>query len=113
VWVMVSLAEDLKLALDRVAFAHSLGIVPDTWQHDLLRSGSKRVLLNITRQGGKSSMAAIIVLDRALYHPQSLILCLASALRQSQELFAKIAILYRELDQPVAPPAGEGVIPIG
>jgi hypothetical protein len=74
---VVSLAEDLKLALDRVAFARSLGTVPDPWQLDLLRSGSQRVLLNITRQGGKSSMAAIIALHRALYHPQSLILCLA------------------------------------
>ncbi len=110
---MVSLAEDLKLALDRVAFARSLGIVPDRWQFDLLRSGSDRVLLKITRQGGKSSMAAIIALDRALYHPESLILCLAPALRQSQELFTKIATFFRELDRPVAPLAGEGVIPIG
>jgi hypothetical protein len=105
---MGSLAEDLKLALDRVAFARTLGIEPDPWQLDLLRSGSDRVLLNITRQGGKSSMAAIIALHRALYHPQSLILCLAPALCQSEELFTKIATLYRELDQPVAPLAGGG-----
>ena len=105
---MVSLAEDLKLALDRVAFAHSLGIVPNPWQLDLLCSSSDRLLLNITRQGGKSSTAAIIALHPALYHPQSLILCLAPALCQSQELFTKIATLYRELDQPVAPLAGGG-----
>jgi len=103
VWVMVSLAEDLKLALDRVAFARELGIVPDPWQLDLLRSSSERVLLNITRQGGKSSMAAIIALHRALYFPESLILCLAPALRQSQELFGKIATYYRNLDRPVNP----------
>ena len=94
----MKLRDDLKLALDRVSFARSLGIVPDPWQLDLLRSGSERVLFNITRQGGKCSMAAIIALHRALYHPQS---------------FTKIATLYRELDQPVAPLAGEGVIPIG
>jgi hypothetical protein len=105
---MISLAEDLKLALDRVVFAQSLRIVPDRWQFDLLHSGSDRVLLNITRQGGKCSMAAIIVLHRALCHPQSLILCLAPALCQSQELFTKVATLYRELDQPVAPLAGGG-----
>jgi hypothetical protein len=105
---MVSLAEDLKLALDRVAFAHSLGIVPDAWQHDLLRSGSQRVLLNITRQGGKSSMAATIALHRALYFPNSLILYLAPALRQSQELFTKITTFYRELDRPVVLLAGGG-----
>ncbi len=105
---MVSLAQDLTLALDRVAFAKRIGLEPDPWQLDLLRSGSDRVLLNSTRQGGKSSMAAIIALDRALYHPESLILCLAPALRQSQELFTKIATLYSELDRPVAHLAGGG-----
>jgi hypothetical protein len=102
---MVSLAEDLKLALDRVSFARSLGIDPDPWQLDLLRSGSDRILLNIARQGGKSSMAAIIALHRALYFPDSLILCLAPALRQSQELFGKLIGFYRLLDRPVAPQA--------
>jgi terminase large subunit-like protein len=101
--VMVSLAEDLKLALDRVSFAKRLGLVPDAWQEDLLRSTSERVLLNCCRQSGKSTMTAVIALHRALYHPGSLILCLAPALRQSQELFAKIAGFYRDLGRPVSP----------
>src|ERR671913_2190344 len=100
---MVSLAEDLKLALDRVSFAKRLGLKPDPWQEDLLRSASERVLLNCSRQSGKSTMTALIALHRALYHPGSLILCLAPALRQSQELFGKIAGFYRYLDRPVAP----------
>jgi phage terminase large subunit-like protein len=100
---MVSLAEDLKLALDRVAFARSVGMEPDPWQEDLLRSTSERVLLNCCRQSGKSTMSAVIALHRALYHPGSLILCLAPALRQSQELFAKIALFYRDLGRPVSP----------
>jgi hypothetical protein len=101
--VMVSLAEDLKLALDRVSFAKRLGLVPDAWQEDLLRSTSERVLLNCCRQSGKSTMTAVIALHRALYHPGSLILCLAPALRQSQELFSKIAGFYRDLGRPVSP----------
>jgi hypothetical protein len=101
--VMVSLAEDLKLALDRVSFAKRLGLVPDAWQEDLLRSTSERILLNCSRQSGKSTMTAVIALHRALYHPGSLILCLAPALRQSQELFAKIAGFYRDLGRPVSP----------
>jgi hypothetical protein len=100
---MVSLAEDLKLALDRVSFAKRLGLVPDAWQEDLLRSTSERILLNCCRQSGKSTMTAVIALHRALYHPGSLILCLAPALRQSQELFAKIAGFYRDLGRPVSP----------
>jgi hypothetical protein len=48
-------------------------------------------------------MSAVIALHRALYHPGSLVLCLAPALRQSQELFAKIAGFYRDLGRPVSP----------
>ena len=98
---MVSLAEDLRLALDRVSFAKRLGIEPDPWQEDLLRSASERVLLNCCRQSGKSTMTAVIALHRALFRPGSLILCLAPALRQSQELFGKVLTFYRALDRPV------------
>jgi hypothetical protein len=86
---------------DRVEFTHSLGLEPDPWQERLLRSSSDRVLLNVARQAGKSSMAAIIGLHRALTHPGSLVLCLAPALRQSQELFAKVSGFYRDLGRPV------------
>jgi len=102
---MVILADDLKLALDRLAFAKELGISPDEWQRALLRSTSDRVLLNCSRQSGKSTMTAVIALHRALYHPGSLILCLAPALRQSQELFAKVLGFYRDLGRPVSPQA--------
>src|SRR5215216_5329910 len=97
---MVVLRDDLRLALDRVAFARSLGVEPDSWQERLLRSGSDRVLLNCCRQSGKSTMSALIALHRALYHPGSLVLCLAPALRQSQELFAKVSGYYRQLENP-------------
>src|SRR5215217_7048867 len=99
----LTLRDDLRLALDRIAFATELGIVPDGWQEDFLRSSADRVLLNCSRQSGKSTMAAVIALHRALYHPASLVLCLAPALRQSQELFGKIAGFYRDLGRPVAP----------
>ena len=99
---MISLAEDLKLALDRVAFAWEAGLEPDPWQRDLLRSLSGRVLLNCCRQSGKSTMTGIVALHRALYHPGSLILCLAPALRQSQELFGKVLGFYRDLGRPVS-----------
>jgi phage terminase large subunit-like protein len=105
VWAMVSLSEDLKLALDRVSFAKRLGLEPDPWQEDLLCSTSDRVLLNCSRQSGKSTMTAVIALHRALYHPGSLILCLAPALRQSQELFGKVLDFYRNLGRPVSPQA--------
>ena len=99
VGVRLVLGDDLRLALDPVAFAEKLGIVPDGWQEDFLRSSADRVLLNCSRQSGKSTMSAVI----ALYHPGSLVLCLAPALRQSQELFGKVAGFYRDLGRPVAP----------
>ncbi len=100
---MATLAEDIRLALDRVSFAEQLGIVPDPWQRDLLQSTADRTLLNCCRQSGKSTMSAVIALHRALYHPGSLILCLAPALRQSQELFGKVAGFYRHLGRPIPP----------
>src|SRR5215208_5459181 len=94
---MVTVRDDLELALDRVSFAEELGIVPDAWQRNLLRSGAERVLLNCCRQSGKSTMSALLALHRALYHPDSLILCLAPSERQAKELFGKVTDFYREL----------------
>jgi hypothetical protein len=95
---MVELRDDLRLALDRVSFARKLGIVPDEWQEDLLRSTSERVLLNCCRQSGKSTMAALIGLHKALYHPGALVLVLAPAERQAKETFSKVAGLYRKAE---------------
>jgi hypothetical protein len=101
--------EALRLALgrlrgrmDQVAFARTLEIEPDPWQEEFLRSTSDRVLLNCSRQSGKSTMVSIVALHKALYHPGSLILCLAPTLRQSQELFAKVLHFYRHLGRPVS-----------
>jgi terminase large subunit-like protein len=101
VWVVVSLAEDLELALDRAAFAEKLGVVPDPWQVDLLRSSSERVLMNCCRQSGKSTMTGIIALHRAIYFPQSLILILAPSERQAKETFGKVTAAYGHLGYPI------------
>jgi hypothetical protein len=82
---------------DRLEFAHSLGIVPDLWQEQLLHSEASRVLLNCARQSGKSTMAAIIALHQALWRPSSLVLILAPAERQAKELFSKVAASYQAL----------------
>jgi terminase large subunit-like protein len=100
---MGRLREDLRLALDREAFARTLGLEPDPWQERLLRSTADRVLLNCCRQSGKSTMSGIIALHRALYHPGSLVLCLVPSERQSKELFAKVTDFYRRWVH--APPA--------
>jgi hypothetical protein len=86
---------------DRVAFASALGIAPDPWQRDLLRSSYDRILLNCCRQSGKSTMAALIALHRALYTHGSLVLILAPAERQAKETFGKVATHYRVLGYPI------------
>jgi Terminase large subunit, T4likevirus-type, N-terminal len=90
-----------EIPADRVEFASSLGIVPDSWQERLLQSEAPRVLLNCARQSGKSTMAAIIALHQALRWPSSLVLILAPAERQSKELFSKVAQAYRTLGHAI------------
>jgi phage terminase large subunit-like protein len=86
------LARELRHALDPVAFAtERLGVVPDDWQARVLRSNATRLLLNCTRQSGKSTTTAILATHTALYQPGALILMISRAHRQSMELFAKTA----------------------
>jgi len=86
---------------DHVEFALKVGIHPDSWQRDLLQSTANRTLLNCSRQSGKSTMAAVLALHRALLVPASLILILAPAERQAKELFSKVAEMYRKLGHPI------------
>jgi len=94
-------ALDLARALDRVEFARSLELEPDPWQAEFLRSEDKQVLLNCSRQSGKSTTSAILALHEALYHPGALVLMLSPSLRQSGELFKKALSFYRQLGKPV------------
>jgi len=63
------------------------------------------MLLNCCRQSGKSTMAALIALHRALYHPGSLVLILAPGERQAKETFSKVTGLYRKARPGHAIPA--------
>jgi hypothetical protein len=87
---------------DRARFARSLGLKDlDPWQERLLRSEVRRVLLNCSRQSGKSTMAALVALHRALTASRSLVLILAPSERQAKELFTKVAGFYRMLGHPI------------
>ncbi len=77
-----------------------LGLRLDPWQIKMLDSDSKRICLNIHRQGGKSAMSSLICLHTALFKEKSLSLIIAPALRQSQENFKKIADYIGLLPDP-------------
>lgn len=101
----MSVIDFTRYALSTVTFSREcLGIDPDPWQQLIMNSPGKRMLLNCSRQSGKSTSSSIIALHRALFYPGSLILLVSPSLRQSGELFKKCQFFYRMLpDQPKLP----------
>lgn len=97
-----TLAADLAIALDPVAFARRAGIEPDDWQARVLRSRAQRLLLNCSRQSGKSTIVAVLATHTALFTPTSLVLLVSPTLRQSGELFKKVIGVYRAAGEPVS-----------
>jgi hypothetical protein len=98
-----SLSADLACALDPVRLAEAAGFTPDDWQAAVLRSPAPRLLLNCSRQSGKSTAVATLGVWTAVYEPGSLVLLVSPTLRQSGELFKKALGTYRALGKPVPP----------
>ena len=90
--------KDLQRALDPVEFSRYIGIEPDEWQAEVLRYEGKRLLLNCSRQSGKSTTTATLALHTGIYKPKSLILLVSPSLRQSQELFRKVKDGFDAMD---------------
>ena len=61
-----------------------------------------RILLNCSRQSGKSTITALLAVHTAHETPNSLVLLLSPALRQSSELFKKALDIHRSLGGRVA-----------
>ena len=88
--------------VDAVTMARDSGLEPDPWQVDLLSSTSPRILLNCSRQTGKSTITALLAVHTAHFEADALVLLLSPTLRQSQELFKKARDIHQNLDCPVA-----------
>ena len=101
----MGLALDLATALDPCLLAEHAGIQPDDWQRRVLRSTAPRLLLNCSRQSGKSTTTALLALHTATYQPGSLVLLLSPSLRQSAELFRTVARQYTATGATVPPKA--------
>jgi hypothetical protein len=78
------------------------GSDPDLWQRHIMLSEHPRVLINGSRQSGKSSVSAVLGLFEALYHPPALVLLVSASLRQAQELGKKVFDGFRALGKPVS-----------
>jgi hypothetical protein len=95
-----------RLGLERsdpCLMAQRAGILPDAWQSDLLRSDARQMILNCSRQSGKSTISAVLAVHEAVYTPGSLTLLLAPSLRQSTELFRKVKDIFVALQSPYTP----------
>ncbi len=68
-----------------------LGFFPDARQAEVLSSQPRRLLLCCSRQWGKSTTAAAMIVAQAVAEPGCLILCAAPTLRQSGLLVSKVA----------------------
>jgi terminase large subunit-like protein len=99
----MGLALNLARALDPIELARDVGLVPDRWQVEALRSRHRQSVLNCARQSGKSTVSAIRAVHTALYRAPALVLLLAPALRQSQELFRKVRDVLAALGEEVPP----------
>ena len=92
----------LNLLLDPTLVLRAQELPPDPWQRDLLYSSAPHLLLNCSRQSGKSTTVAAVALNRLLTEPGSLVLLVAPAERQSHELFRKVIAAYQALGQPIS-----------
>ena len=84
-----------------VLLMQSLGMQPDPWQIAFLESQHPRMLLNCSRQAGKSTVVAILALTEALFTNGALILLVSRTHRQSSELFRIVLDNYARLDEPM------------
>jgi hypothetical protein len=104
------IGRDLARALDPTILARDCGIEPDPIQAKLLTTTANRVLLNCTRQWGKSTSAALIATHEALYGESlhgkvPLVIAISPSQTQSTELFKKINGFWAGL--PGAPAADQ------
>ncbi len=90
----------LPEALSPLHFARAAGLTPDPWQAEVLCSHAKRILLNCSRQAGKSTVVSVLAADQAIFEPGSTTLLLSRAQRQSQELFRKALDIWRAVGGP-------------
>jgi hypothetical protein len=91
----------LALALDPSRFLDAQGLTPDPWQRALLLSTDRQILLNCSRQSGKSTAVAALALHTALFVPGALVLLLSPSLRQSGEIFRKVLDGYNAAGRPL------------
>lgn len=94
---LLEMRSTLAMALDPVAFAAAAGLILDPWQQEVVRSKSKKKILCVARQSGKTTISCVLALHTAMYKPKSLSLILAPSERQSKEALSRLKDLINNL----------------
>ncbi len=95
-----------KAAEDDSDFETRIGFPADPIQRDVLWSGGQRLILNCTRQWGKSTVTAAKAVHRAYFSAGSLTLVISPSERQSGEFVRKAEDFVRALG---IRPRGDGL----
>lgn len=109
---LTKVATDIACALDRARLSRRVGIAPDSWQADLLRSEARQIMLNCARQVGKSTTTATLAAHTAIYCPGEPILLLSPTMRQSGLLFARVKWVLRRLGKDFAEPETDNALSV-
>ncbi len=94
-------ARTLALLVDPALILKERAMRPDPWQRQMLLSQARQILLNCSRQSGKSTTVAALALHTAMCRPGGLVLLLSPSLRQSQELFRKVTECYSAIGRTI------------
>jgi hypothetical protein len=98
----MGIVRDLMQGLDASVLARAAGFADlDPWQAEVLQEMPRRLLLNTSRQTGKSFCASALATRSAIYAPGSLSVVVAVAQRQAMETIRICRDLYGALGRPV------------
>jgi hypothetical protein len=89
------------MASSPVAIAQAGGLIDlDPWQRRVLASDAQTLLINCSRQAGKSTIVAVLIVAELL-KPERTVVIVAPSERQSKELYRKVLTFWRRLGKPV------------
>ncbi len=90
---MGALAE-IAYEIDPACIMEASGKVPDEWQARILRRRPPRLILNCSRQSGKSAVVSAMAVDEVMRNPEALVLAVCPSERQSKMLIDSTRDIY-------------------
>jgi len=93
----VDLLSEIGYQIDPSTIMEKYGYSPDEWQQRILIERPERLLLNCSRQSGKTTVVATMAVDEMLRGP-NLVLAICPSERQSKELLRTVSQIYRSVE---------------